>query len=43
MDYKLYEQRKQAIRELNLTPAEYEREIQKLIEELEHDTSTKSI
>jgi hypothetical protein len=43
MDYKTYEQRKQAIRELNLTPAEYEKEIQKLTKELENDTSTKSI
>jgi len=43
MDYKLYEQRKQALIELNLSPAEYEAEIQKIIKELENDnTSSKS-
>lgn len=43
MDYKLYEQHKAAIKELNLSPAEYETAIKELVKELENDTSTKSI
>lgn len=35
MNWKLYEQRKQEIQQMNLTPKEYEQKIKELLKEIE--------